>query len=200
MLKVYHAPRTRSVRILWLLEELGVPYRVERVEFAPPAQGFFSQKTPLGKFPVIEDGEMVMAESGAILEYLLERYGEGRLAPAIGEPARGRFLQWVHFAEGTAYPPLGTIVWHTFYKRDADQLPEVIADARARAQQALDFLAQHFGGGEYVLGEFSAADIMLGFSLIVARTLGVMGDRYPELSEYVARLEAREAFQRASAV
>jgi glutathione S-transferase len=199
VLRVYHAPLTRSVRILWLLEELGLPYEAVRVEFAPPASGFFSQKTPLGKFPVLEDGELVMAESGAILEYVLERYGGGRLAPPVGSPARGPFLQWIHFSEGTLYPPLGTIVWHTFYKRDAASLPAVIDDARGRAHSALDFLARALDGSDYLLGaEFSAADIMMGYSLIVARTLGVLADQYPELERYLGRLEARPAFATAS--
>ncbi|MEN8182638.1 MAG: glutathione S-transferase [Myxococcota bacterium] len=143
MLTVYHAPRTRSVRILWLLEELGTPYRLQKVEFVPPAKGFFSQKTPLGKLPVIEDGEVVMA-------------------------------------------------------KDAEALPQVIEDARGRAHSALDFLESSLGGDAYLLGsEFSAADIMAGFSLAVARTVDVLGD-HPLLGQYLARLEERPAFQRAA--
>src|SRR5262249_41812120 len=111
MIVLYYAPRTRAVRIRWLLEELGLPYELRRVPFAAP-QNVFTQATPLGKFPVIEDGDVTIGESGAILEYVLERYGDGRLAPAIGSSLRGPFLQWVHFAESTAFPPLGTIVWH----------------------------------------------------------------------------------------
>ena len=119
MIKLYYAPRTRSVRIVWLLEELGLPYTLERVEFQPPARDFFVQKTPLGKLPTIEDGDVVMGESGAIVEYILERYGNGRLAPPIGSPLRPRFLQWLHFAESTAFPPLGIVVWLTLYRTDA---------------------------------------------------------------------------------
>lgn len=119
MLALYFAPRTRSVRVRWLLEELGLPHELRRVPFAPPTGGFFSQSTPLGKFPVLEDDEVTISESGAIVEYVLERYGGGRLAPRPGSPARGLFLQWLHFAEATAFPPLGTIVWHTLYKQDA---------------------------------------------------------------------------------
>jgi glutathione S-transferase len=118
MITLYYAPRTRSVRIRWLLEELDLPYDLRRVAFSPPARTF-SQRTPFGKFPVIEDGDVTIFESGAILEYILERYGDGRLAPAVGTPLRGEFLQWVHFSEGTAYPPFGTIIWHTMYKKDA---------------------------------------------------------------------------------
>jgi glutathione S-transferase len=199
MITLYHAPRTRSVRIRWLLEELGVPYELRTVEFSRPSRTF-SQRTPLGKLPVVEDGDVVICESGAILEYILERHDEGRLAPRVGSPLRGPFLQWVHFAEGTAYPPLGVIVWHTLYKRDADSLPSVIEDAQERARAALDFVEQAISGREYLLGEaFSGADIMMGFTLAVARALGVLDDRYPGLARYLSRLEARSAFQRAIA-
>src|SRR5262245_58438734 len=108
MIKLYFAPRTRSVRVRWLLEELGIPHDLERVEFIDPTKPF-AQRTPLGKFPVIEDGDVTLCESGAIIEYILERYGNGRLAPAIGSPLRGEFLQWMHFAEGTAFQPIGVI-------------------------------------------------------------------------------------------
>src|SRR6266436_1202873 len=88
MIKLYHATRTRSFRIVWLLEELGIPYELEKMAFVPP-QTAFAQASPFGKFPAIEDGELTMFESGAILEYVIERYGNGRLAPAPGSALRG---------------------------------------------------------------------------------------------------------------
>jgi glutathione S-transferase len=122
VIALWFAPRTRAVRVRWLLEELGVPYELRRVEFQRPERAF-SQHTPLGKLPVIEDDGVVICESGAIVEYVLERYGEGRLAPSIGSSLRGPFLQWMHFAEATAFPPLGVIVWHAVYQGDADANP-----------------------------------------------------------------------------
>ncbi len=200
MIKLYFAPRTRSVRILWLLEELGLPYELERVEFLPPAKKFFAQRTPLGKLPTIEDGDVVMCESGAIVEYILERYGGGRLAPPLGSPERARFLQWLHFAESTAFSPLGIVVWLTLYRDDAERQPALVADARARAAMGLDFLQRQLGRRHYLVGdEFSAADIMMGFTLVAARMLGVLDDRHPALLAYLARLEARPAFQKAAA-
>src|SRR4029077_3944369 len=92
-------------RIVWLLEELGLPYTLERVEFQTPSRDFFVQKTPLGKLPTIEDGDVVMAESGAIVEYILERYGNGRLAPAIGSPLRRGVLPRGYYAGGDALSP-----------------------------------------------------------------------------------------------
>lgn len=199
MLTLYHNPRTRSVRVRWLLEELGIPHELKRQEFTPPTR-FFEQETPLGKFPVLEDGETLICESGAIVEYLLERYAEGRLAPAIASPQRGEFLQWVHYAEGTLFPPLGIIVWRTRYQGDADAVEAVIEDATLRAHRSLQFVEERLADRDYILGdEFSAADIMLGFSVVVAKLLGVLDDRYVELPGYVERLEARPALQRARA-
>jgi glutathione S-transferase len=197
MLKLYFAPRTRAVRIVWLLEELGLPYELESVEFLPTARQFFTQHTPTGKLPTIEDGDVVMCESGAIVEYLLESYGEGRLAPAIGSPERARFLQWMHFAESTAFPPLGIVAWLTVYRNDAD--PGLVEDARARAAMAFEFLERALEG-DYLLGEeFSAADVMMGFTLGAAAALGVLDERFPRLQAYFARLAARPAFQTALA-
>lgn len=199
MIKLYFAPRTRSVRILWLLEELGLPYELERVEFLPPARRFFAQDTPTGKLPTIVDGDVVMCESGAIVEYVLERYGEGRLAPPVGSPERGAFLQWMHFAESTAFPPLGIVVWLSLYRQDPD--PDLLADARERAALGLDHLERELAGRSYLVGdEFTAADVMTGFTLGAARLLGVLDERHPNLGAYLSRLEARPAFQKALAV
>jgi glutathione S-transferase len=137
MIKLYFAPRTRAVRIAWLLEELGLPYELVRGEFLPPAKRFFSQTTPSGKYPTIEDGDVTMCESGAIVEYILERYGDGRLAPAPGTPQRAAFLQWLHFAESTAFPPLGIVVWLAVYRGTREDEAPLLEDARARASMGL---------------------------------------------------------------
>jgi len=201
MIKLYFAPRTRSVRILWLLEELGLPYELERVDFLPPAKTFFAQRTPTGKLPTIEDGDVVMCESGAIVEYILERYGRGRLAPPVGSRERAAFLQWIHFAESTAFPPLGILVWLTRYRGQALDQSELVEDARDRAAMGLAFLERELGEKTYLLGDdFSAADVMMGFTLVAARLLGVLDARHPALGRYLARLEARPAFQKAIAV
>ncbi len=199
MIKLYHAPLTRSIRILWLLEELGLPYAIEPVTFTLPTTPF-SQRTPSGKLPVIEDGDLTMFESGAILEYILERYGNGRLAPPPGMPLRGTFLQWVHFAEATAFPPMGDIARHTLFNPEAERIPAVVADARERAAVTLDVAERALAGKDYLLGrDFSAADIMMGYTLLAATSLGVLGARHPNLTAYFERLQARPAFQKALA-
>jgi glutathione S-transferase len=140
-----------------------------------------------------------MCESGAIVEYILERYGNGRLAPPVGSPMRGEFLQWLHFAESTAFPPLGILVWLTLYRNDGEKSREIVEDARARAAMGLEFLERALGDKTYLLGdEFSAADIMMGFTLVAAQFLGVLDERFPRLGAYAARLQARPAFQKAA--
>lgn len=201
MIKLYYAPRTRAIRIAWLLEELAIPYQLERVTFVPTASRFFAQATPTGKLPTLEDGDVVLCESGAILEYLLEQYGNGRLAPAPGTRDRAAFLQWIHYAESTAFPPLGILVWLTGYREDAAQHTALIADARERAAACLDFVEQGLGAREYLVESgFTAADVMMGFTLGAARLLGVLGPRHPRLSAYLGRLQERPAFQRALAL
>lgn len=198
---LYHAPRTRSVRIVWLLEELELPYEVRRVEFRPPEKRFFAQQTPLGKLPTLVDADVVMCESGAIVEYVLERYGQGRLAPPPGSAERAAFLQWLHFAESTAFPPIGIVVWLTRYRSEGRDPGTLLEDARSRAASGLAFVEERLGASGYLLGEaFSAADIMLGFTLVAARVVGVLDDRFPRLAAYLARLQARPAFQKAAAL
>ena len=198
MIKLYYAPRTRSARILWLLEELGLPYELIRGEFVPPTKRFFAQQTPTGKFPTLDDddGDVVMCESGAIVEYILERYGEGRLAPPIGSPKRAAFLQWLHYAESTAFPPVGIVVWLSRYRDNADG-ESLLADARERANSGFDYLEQELGDQTWLLGdEFSAADIMMGFTLVAARSVAVLDERHPQLNAYLGRLLERPALQK----
>lgn len=199
MVRLHYAPRTRSVRVRWLLEELGEPYELVRTEFRA-GPGVFAQATPLGKFPVLEDDGVVFGESGAIVEYLLERYGRGRLAPPVGSPRRGPFLQWLHFAESTAYAPIGVVVMHTFYRGDADEVRAAVDSARERARGAMAALERQLETGPWVLGEdFSGADVMLGFTLAAAQLVGVLDDSFPRTMDYWGRLAVRPALLRASA-
>jgi glutathione S-transferase len=199
MITLYHAPLTRSVRIYWLLEELGVPYQLETVSFRSDTIPF-GQATPVGKLPAIRDGDLVMFESGAILEYIIERYGNGRLAPGPGSSLRGPYLQWVHFSEATAFPPLGNIAWHALFKKDGERIPTAMADYRGLAMAALRVVETALEHQEYLLESgFSGADIMMGFTLGCAKLLGVLTDQFPNAAAYLKRLEARPALQKATA-
>jgi len=118
----------------------------------------------------------------------------------VGSPQRGEFLQWLHFAESTLFSPLGIVVWLVVYRGEAESQAELVEDARARAAMGFDFLEASLGDRSWVLGDaFSAADIMLGFTLAAARLVGVLDDRYPRVNAYFARLEERPAFQKAAA-
>lgn len=199
MIKLYHAPWSRSVRIVWLFEELGLPYELISAPIVPTVPKPFAQKTPFGKVPAIEDEGFAMFESGAILEYVLERYGNGRLAPSRDSALWAPFLQWVHFADATAFTGLGNIAWHTQFKQDADEVPEAIADYRAWAEASLDRLESSLAGNDFILGaEFSGADIMLGYTLLVAKSFGVLtAAGHPQVDAYLGRLTARPALRKA---
>lgn len=197
MLKLYHGQFTRSIRIIWLLEELGVPYELVTVPFKPPRHSF-EQDTPSGKFPVLVDGELVLSESGAILEYVIETYGKGRLAPAPGTPDRGPYLQWVHFAEATAFPPIGDVARHTMFLPEADRIAKIAEDGRVRTRNVLDVLERALAGKQYLVGnELTGADIMMGYFLMAAGMLGILGADHPNVTAYHQRLAARPGYQKA---
>ena len=202
MLTLHHVPASRSVRVRWLLEELGQGYRLETLAFGDgslqaPA---YLAKNPLGKVPTLEDDGVVIFESGAIVEYLLERYGRGRLAPAPGSPERGAFLQWLHWSEATCMPPLGEIVQHSFLRPEAERLPALVADASRRLARILGVVERELAQRDALLPSgFSAADIMLGYALQLAKLLGRLPAELPRTHAYLARLAARPAFQKAFA-
>ncbi len=194
MLKLYSAPRTRSIRVAWLLEELGVEYELVSENFVPTKSEFFIQNTPTGKFPTIDDDGFIMFESGAIIQYLLDKYDDVSLIPASGTHQRGEFLQWMYFADATAFSPLGILVWLTVYRDDAMSHPQLIEDARHRASAGFDLLEKHLQNREWLVDEkFTAADIMVGFTLSAAKLLGIIDDD-SILDQYLTRLQSRPAF------
>lgn len=202
MIRLYHSARTRSLRILWLLEELGLPYELRTLAFSPDdlKSRAYLRIHPLGKVPSIEDGDVAMFESGAIVEYILERYGNGRLAPTPGSTARAAYLQWLHFGEATLLPPLSDMAQHTRFKPEAERIAAVVTDARARLAKVLDTIEAALGGKPFLLGEeFCAADIMVGYGLLLTRWFGAL-DEYPNATAYLARLEQRPALQKALAI
>lgn len=197
MIRIYHAPRTRSIRIIWLCEELGLPYERVPVDFAASYR-FSPQwlaKNPVGKVPVLEDGDLSMFESGAMVQYLLDRYGSGRLQPPAGTPAHAIYLQWCWFGEATFARPLGEVVNHRRVFGQDKEIPAVVEEMKNRAWlcvQALDAVLQH---NDYLLGkEFSAADIMNGYCLMLSDWL--LQREYPAaIGDWWNRLKARPAYQ-----
>ncbi|HEY4636793.1 MAG TPA: glutathione S-transferase [Burkholderiales bacterium] len=212
MIVVHHLNNSRSQRVLWLLEELGLDYEVRRYQrnaktmLAPPE---LRAVHPLGKSPVIEDAGQVLAESGAIVEYLAERYGEGRLVPPAGTPERLRYRYWLHFAEGTAQPPL--LLKLLFDRLDKGPMPFFVRPvARAIAQRAkdtfiqpnidrnLDFMERELAKSEWFAGAgFSAADVQMSFPLEAAVVRGGLDAKRPRLMGFLERIHARPAYRRA---
>ena len=212
MIVVHHLNNSRSQRVLWLLEELGLAYEVKRYQrdaktmLAPPE---LRAVHPLGKSPVIQDGEVRLAESGAILEYLVARYGNGRLATAAGAPERLRYTYWMHFAEGSAMPPL--LLKLVFDRIEKGPMPFFVRPiARAIARRAkssfiqpnidrnLDFMEGELGKSDWFAGaEFSAADIQMSFPLEAARARGGLDAKRPRLMSFLERIHARPAYRRA---
>jgi glutathione S-transferase len=214
MVTVHHLENSRSQRVLWLLEELGVPYEVKRYArdpktmLAPPA---LKKVHPLGKSPVITDGSAVVAESGAIIEYLADTYGKGRLLPPPGDPARRACTYWLHYAEGSLMPPLlMTLVFSKvrsspmpfFAKPIARGIADKVMSSFVSPQVKLhfDYLEQTLASSEWFAGqEFSVADIQLSFPIEAAAARGALGPSRPKLAAFLEKIHARPAYQRALA-
>ncbi|MCU0763062.1 MAG: glutathione S-transferase [Hydrogenophaga sp.] len=211
MLTVHHLENSRSQRVLWMLEELGVPYTVKRYErdrktmLAPPE---LSQVHPLGKSPVITDGKVTVAESGAILEYLVERYGEGRFSPPAGTPEHLRYRYWMHYAEGSLMPPLLLKLIFDKVEVQTPLLVRPIAKAISSAvkasfitpnlQRHLDFLEGELKASPWFAGKtFCAADVQMSFPLEAAVARAGLDASRPRLVDWLARVQGRPAYQRA---
>ncbi len=212
MIVVHHLNNSRSQRVLWLLEELGVPYDIKRYQrdaktmLAPPE---LRAVHPLGKSPVVSDGDLTLAESGAIVEYLAGKFGDGRLAPAAGTPERLRYTYWLHFAEGSAMPPL--LMKLIFDRIEKGPMPFFVRPvARAIARRAknsfvqpnidriLDFMESELGRHAWFAGAaFSAADIQMSFPLEAASVRGGLSENRPKLWSFLQKIHARPAYLRA---
>lgn len=198
-MKIFFAPNTRAVRIVWLFEELGLPYELEQFKLGDKSmrEPGYLKVHPMGRVPALQDGDVTLFESGAIVEYVLAKYGEGRLAPPVSSPDFAAYLQWLHYAEGMIMPPVNTIVVETIL------LPEERRN-KANADRAVKLLGKMLGaveialeGRDYLAGDFSGADIMSGHACVVAARLGADLSDKPNVAAYVERLKARPALQKA---
>jgi glutathione S-transferase len=212
MITVHHLENSRSHRVLWLLEELGLEYRIEpyardpKTSLAPPA---LEQVHPLGKSPVITDGDVTVAESAAILEYLLEAHGQGRFAPAAGTEAHRRYRYFMHYAEGSLMPLL--VMKLVFNRVENAPVPFFLRPVvKGISKQVNDafigpnlgrhvaFLEGELGQHTWLTGpELTAADIQMSFPLMALAVRGGIGDRCPHILRFVSQVEDRPAFQRA---
>ena len=212
MITVHHLNNSRSQRILWLLEELGLPYDIKRYERNPQtmqAPPTLRAVHALGKSPVITDGELTLAESGAIIEYLADRYGPSTLIPAHGTPERLRCNYWLHYAEGSAMPALLLkLVFQRVERAPTRFFIKPIASSIGRKVQRdfidpqlelhLHYLETELGTDNwFVANAFSAADVQMSFPLEALASRGGLDTRYPHLQAFLERIHARPAYQRA---
>jgi len=212
MIVVHHLNKSRSQRVLWLLEELGVAYEIQKYQrdaktmLAPPE---LLKVHPLGKSPVVTDDGTTVAESGAIIEYLLERHGKGRLEPARGTPERLRYTYWLHFAEGSAMSPL--LMKLVFDRIETSPMPffaKPIARGISRKvktamiepnlKRHLDHMERELTKSEWFAGdEFSAADIQMSFPVEASAQRAGLDASRPKLMTFLKKIHARPAFRRA---
>jgi len=210
MIIVHHLNNSRSQRVLWLLEELGSEYDIKRYQRDPStmlAPASLRAVHPLGKSPVITDGDLTLAESGAIIEYLVGRYGNGRLVPAAGTPERLRYTYWLHYAEGSAMPPL--LMQLVIGRLDRGKMPFFVRPiARAIKNRVkssyiepgikrhLDYMEAELGKSTWFAGgDFTAADIQMSFPLEAALARGGLDGSRPKLMAFLDRIHSRPAYK-----
>lgn len=200
MLVVHHLGLSQSERIPWLCEELGIPYALRRTDRDPHsrlAPADYKALHPIGAAPVITDGPLVLAESGAVMDYIIGRHGGGRLALGPDHPDFADYLYWYHFANGTLQPAMGRMMILGRLDLPADH--PVPAAMRGRLERALGLVEARLGAADWLAGaEFTAADIMTVFSLTTMRLfLPFELAPYPAIRGYLRRIGARPAYQRA---
>ena len=198
-MKLYFAPNSRAVRIAWLLEELGMDYEIEKYSVGDKALRTpeYYKLHPMGRVPVLEDDSIKIYESGAIVEYVLARHKDGGLKPAVDDPMFPEYLQWFHYCEGMVMPPMNTIVVHTILLPEDRRDPVVLGQAQRLLNKALHPVNEASEGRDYLIGDFSAADIMLGHACFMSNRMGCVSDDMPHLKAYVQRITERPAFQTA---
>ena len=201
MLTLHFAPNSRAGRIVWLLEELGLPYELNRMDFHPKdlKSDEHRARHPLGRVPVLDDDETRIWESGAIVEYVLERHKNGGLKPAVEAEEYPAYLQWFHYCEGMVMPPVNTIVVQTVLLPPDRRDETALAQAQKLLTRALAPVNEDLAGKDYLIGDFSGADIMLGHACFMSNRLGCVTDEMTNLKSYVERGAARPAFQKAMA-
>ena len=199
MLKVHFSPNSRAGRIIWLMEELELEYEVNIMPFSK--EGLKSDehraRHALGRVPVLEDGEVMIFESGAIIEYVLTRHKEGGLKPKTDSPEFPYYLQWFHYCEGMVMPPMNQIVVQTILLPPERRDENVLKQAKNLLTKSLMMVNANLADKEYLIGDFSAADLMLGHACYMSNRMGCVTDEMQHIKDYVARISARPAFKKA---
>ena len=199
MLTLHFAPNSRAGRIVWLLEELELEYDINKMAFNPKdlKSDEHRARHPLGRVPVLDDGDVRIYESGAIVEYVIERHKNGGLKPEVSDPLYPEYLQWFHYCEGMVMPPVNTIVVQTLLLPPDRRDETVLGQAQRLLAKALEPVDESLAGREYLIGAFSAADVMLGHACFMSNRLGCVSDEMANLKGYVERISERPAFKTA---
>lgn len=200
-MKIFHAPNSRSIRIVWLFEELGLPYDLQSFPLGDASMRTpeYRRVHPMGRVPALQDGDVTIYESGAIVQYVLAKYGNGRMVPEVSSTEFPTYLQWLHYAEGMLMPQVNVIVVETMFLPPEKRNPENLARATKLLTRMLEPLDAALAGRDYLAGEFSGADIMTGHAAVVSARLGADLSDKPNVAAYVERLKARPALKKAFA-
>lgn len=198
MLTIYHVPRTRSLRVIWLCEEMGVPYEIKAETFGQPSPEFL-EANPLGAFPGIRDGDVLMGESTAIMQYVADKYGPTPLAPKADHPRYPDYLQFLTFGEASMAAYMNPVIATQFMAPEGQKENFTVDAAKGMFIRRLAAVEKKLEKGDYLAGDFTAADISVGYALGLGEGFG-LADRYSApIKDYFARVTSRPAFQAASA-
>ena len=200
-MKLYYAAQTRATRPRWLLEEMGVPYSLMRLDMSKKEHKApeYMAIHPHGQVPALVDGDLALFESAAICAYLADKFPEKNMAPAVGTPERGLYYQWLMYSMATLEPPIVQVIMHTMMLPEAQRSATQAEEGRKNFTQVAQVLETVLRGKRFIVGDrFSVADIMIGSTLSWAQMLGMLGG-HPILEAYVGSLATRPAFQRAHA-
>ena len=199
MIKLYLTPGTRAGRVAWLLEELQMEYELEVLPFT--REGLKSSehrsRHALGRAPVIEDGDVTIFESGAIIQYILDKYDSKGLKPEVSSADYPYYLQWFHYCEGMVMPPMNQIVVQTILLPPERRDETVLNQAMNLLSKSLNPVNEYLENKDYLIGNFSAADCMLGHSCYMANKMKCVNDEMLNIKRYVANIEERTSFQKA---
>lgn len=200
-MKLYYARESRAVRVAWVLEELGLEYDVHKFSLGDRSmrEPAYLSLHPMGRVPTLEDGKIRLFESGAIVQYILEKYGNGRFVPRSNNSNFASYLQWFHYAEGMIMPPMNTLVVETILLPPERRTEVNVKRASKLLNQMLYAVNENLSDKAYLVGpELTAAEFMTGHAVIMSQRLGIDMQDKPYLIEYIKRLETRDAFITAS--
>lgn len=201
MIRVFHAPRTRSLRVLWMAEEMGLPYDIEPVQFGGPRTPEFKAANPTGTLPTMVDGPVIITESVAILQYLADRYGPTDLSVKADEAAYPDYLQFLILGEGGLGAPLNGVIGTMFMGPEDQRDNWTVGMIKEGFLRRTRLVVKQLAGHDYLAADrFTAADISVTYALGLGKAIGLESEMDPALIDYHARMTARPAYQRAAVV